>query len=381
MKVLLLPLFQFPTGHTKVAKTLQDNIQSQYPDAEIKIIDFLSYCSDNLEKLVSGIYLKGFLGAPFLYRALYYTIMYKQHPFKLQPDLQVLSYYFERKMQKFLDEENPDLIFCTHSFPSGIISSLKQKGRYLDITAVNVYTDFFINDIWGKRGIDFHFVPHPEAKEKLIKKHHIPDEQIFVTGIPVHSAYHLPVPFKKDNRIRHILVAGGNSGLVNCDFLEAMQKVPHIRFLILCGNNDELYSSLQALDSKQIEPIGYIDDPYEMNQLYNIADAILTKPGGVTISEALQKKLPILVHTSLPGQEEINLDYLLEKNLVTVINDKQIAEQLNNEEAILSLRKHIDAYLAKVTCPLDYAIFISIKSIGRKTPETVHSIRAIPTLK
>lgn len=50
-----------------------------------------------------------------------------------------------------------------------------------------------------------------------------------------------------------------------------------------------------------------------MNQLYNKADAILTKPGGVTISEALQKKLPILVHTSLPGQEEINLDYLLEK--------------------------------------------------------------------
>ncbi|MDA6131239.1 hypothetical protein OSK38_28225, partial [Escherichia coli] len=87
-----------------------------------------------------------------------------------------------------------------------------------------------------------------------------------------------------------------------------------------------------------IEPIGYIEDPFEMNQLYNKADAILTKPGGVTISEALQKKLPILVHTSLPGQEEINLDYLLEKNLVLVINDKHIAEQLNNEEAILSLR-------------------------------------------
>ncbi len=66
---------------------------------------------------------------------------------------------------------------------------------------------------------------------------------------------------------------------------------------------------------------------------------------------------------------------------MTVIYDRQITEQLKNEEAILSLRKHIDSYLEKITCPLDYAIFISIKSTGRRTPDTVHSLRAVPTIK
>jgi UDP-N-acetylglucosamine:LPS N-acetylglucosamine transferase len=380
MKVLLLPLFQFPTGHLKVADTIEEHVQKQYPDADIKVVDFLNYCSDKLEKLVSGIYLKGFLGAPFLYRALYYTIMYKQHPFKMQPDLQVLSYYFERKMQKFLEEEKPDLVFCTHSFPSGIISSLKQKGRYKNITAVNVYTDFFINDIWGKQGIDYHFVPHHEAKEELTRKHHLSGENIFVTGIPVSTTYQFPSPHKAE-QIRHVLVAGGNSGLVNSfDLIGAMQKLPHIQFGILCGNNEELFAELQKLDSEQIIPIGYIHDPDELNKLYDEADAIMTKPGGVTISEALQKRLPILIHTSLPGQEEINMDFLLEKKLAIVINNDQMIKQLKDEAAILALRKNIDAYLKEITCPLETAIHTAIKNTGRKSAEPVHSLKAIPTV-
>ncbi|GLB61018.1 MGDG synthase family glycosyltransferase [Cytobacillus sp. NCCP-133] len=380
MKVLVLPLFQFPTGHLKVAETIEEHVLEQYPDADIKIVDFLSYCSVKLEKLVSGIYLKGFLGAPFLYRALYYTIMYKQHPFKMQPDLQVLSYYFERKMQKFLETEKPDLIFCTHSFPSGIISSLKQKGGYQRFTAVNVYTDFFINDIWGKHGIDYHFVPHHEAMQKLISKHHLSGESIFVTGIPVSTTYQFPSPYETE-RIRHVLVAGGNSGLLDSfDLISAMQKLPHIQFRILCGNNEELFGELRKLHSEQIVPIGYIHDPDELNKLYDEADAIMTKPGGVTISEALQKRLPILIHTSLPGQEEINLDFLLEKRLVIVINNDQVIKQLKDEAAILALRTNIDAYLKEITCPLETAIHAAIKGTGRKNAEPVHSLKAIPTV-
>ncbi len=53
-----------------------------------------------------------------------------------------------------------------------------------------------------------------------------------------------------------------------------------------------------------------------MNVLYEQAHAIITKPGGVTLSEALCKRLPIFTHSALPGQEEINKQYLLAKNLI-----------------------------------------------------------------
>ncbi|GAC43319.1 UDP-N-acetylglucosamine:LPS N-acetylglucosamine transferase [Paenibacillus popilliae ATCC 14706] len=58
-----------------------------------------------------------------------------------------------------------------------------------------------------------------------------------------------------------------------------------------------------------------------MNDLYNQADAVLAKPGGVTVSECLYKKVPILVYHALPGQEEINLLHLLHQQLIVYVKD------------------------------------------------------------
>ena len=66
-----------------------------------------------------------------------------------------------------------------------------------------------------------------------------------------------------------------------------------------------------------------------MNELYSMADAIITKPGGVTISEALKKGLPIFIHSALPGQEEINLKLLKKLKLVHELNDKELTGKSN----------------------------------------------------
>ena len=72
-------------------------------------------------------------------------------------------------MEQLLAEEKPDLIVCTHGFPSYLLSQLKMKGK-CNVPIINVYTDFFINNVWGKEGIDLHFLPSKEVKEQLIKK-------------------------------------------------------------------------------------------------------------------------------------------------------------------------------------------------------------------
>ena len=59
-----------------------------------------------------------------------------------------------------------------------------------------------------------------------------------------------------------------------------------------------------------------------MNKLYDQVDAIITKPGGVTVSEALRKRLPIFVHSTLPGQEQINLHVLKSQKLVFELDQK-----------------------------------------------------------
>jgi len=89
-------------------------------------------------------------------------------------------------MEHLVKEENPDLIICTHGFPSYLLSQLKAKGK-CDVPIINVYTDFFINNLWGKEEIDFHFLPSEEVKKGLRAQSEIPLQNMMVTGIPVHE--------------------------------------------------------------------------------------------------------------------------------------------------------------------------------------------------
>ena len=108
-----------------------------------------------------------------------------------------------------------------------------------------------------------------------------------------------------------------------------------------------------------------------MNALYNESQAIITKPGGVTLSEALYKRLPIFIHSSLPGQEEINKEYLLSKKLIYELEqNKTITEQLNDffqdEEEQTLWHQRVDGYLSQIQNPawrkiIDIIIQISLR--------------------
>ncbi|PLT35476.1 hypothetical protein [Bacillus sp. V5-8f] len=351
MKILVLPLFQFPTGHLKVAETINEYIRNQYPAYDIQIVDFLSYSNVSLERMVSSIYFSWINKSPSIYRTLYKTIMYSENHRKFKVDFRLFSLYFEGKMMQLIEQAKPSLIICSHSFPSSIIGKLKQKGRLMDIPVVNIYTDFFINDVWAKKEIEYHLVPHRDAKRILINEHNIKEDCIFATGIPIKSSFTIPGK-KTKNKRKHILVAGGNNGLFNSgEFIEVMKECHFVTFTVLCGNNKELFDQLFNLNKSHIRPKGYIENPRELNAIYNEVDAILTKPGGVTISEALHKRLPIFIHNWLPGQEEINLKFLLQQGVVKCVAPDNFIDKLKtvilNEEEISAMKKQIDVYLEK----------------------------------
>ena len=245
------------------------------------------------------------------------------------------QHIFLKKLEQLLQDEKPDAIVCTHGFPSYLLSQLKMKGK-CNVPVINVYTDFFINNVWGREGIDVHFVPSQEVKETLIRKHQIPSERIIITGIPVHEEIS-KTAYKLINRNQpKILIAGGNSGLGGILKLSAeLKKSTHFDFLVLCGNNHKLYDEILSWNLDHIKPLPYLSSRSDMNKLYEEVDAIVTKPGGVTISEALRKRLPVFVHAFLPGQEEINLTYLKKQKLIF-----ELGHQESLEEQLIAILKN-----------------------------------------
>lgn len=244
--------------------------------------------------------------------------------------------FFLHKMEELLEMEMPDLIVCTHGFPSHLISQLKKTGK-CTVPAINVYTDYFINSVWGVDCIDLHLLPSQDVKNALIRAKGIDRNKLIVTGIPVHEEFSNCRKLPKESCRSKILVSGGNSGLGRIvRLLVGVRSESSFDFLVLCGKNRKLYDEIKSWNVSHIQPLPYISSKKAMNEQYERADAIITKPGGVTISEALHKKLPIFVYSALPGQEEVNLAYLNKKKLIFQLDqsqsiEAQIANALNNK--------------------------------------------------
>lgn len=327
-KILFFPLLRMQSGHHQVADAIMDMIKNRIDDIELKKIDLMSYTNKSLEKIISRSYLKWIRFAPATYNVVYKKHFYSQKQTK--NSYKIYQGIFIKKMEQLIDEEKPDAIVCTHGFPSYLLSQLKMQGK-CNVPVINVYTDFFINNVWAKEGIDFHFVPSLEVKQNLMEVYKIPSEKIIVTGIPTHEEI-LKTTHRNFTREKpQILVAGGNSGLGGILKLSSeMKNSKQFNFTVLCGNNQKLYDEILSWDLDHINPLPYISSRTEMNQIYDAVDAIITKPGGVTISEVLKKRLPIFVHAYLPGQEEINMTYLKKQQLVFELNQTvSLESQLN----------------------------------------------------
>lgn len=339
-----------PSGHHQVADAIVSYLQQEIPEIECKKIDLLSAWNPVVESVVTSTYLKWIHHLPRNYAWVYKQMAYTS---KSDRTYKYYEYLFMNKMKQIITQEQPDLMICTHGFPSYIISRLKVKGQ-CQIPVINVYTDFFVNDVWGKAGIDYHFVPHPKIKQELMRKLAIPAERVVVTGIPTHEHFDGARDPKRPDDKRRVLVAGGSAGLGNItSLLKNQGDKRELEYFVLCGKNQKLYQKIKQLPCANFHPLPYISSREEMNELYSQMDAIVTKPGGVTISEALKKGLPIFIHSALPGQEEINLEILKAFQLVHELDEKQSLEEqisgyFNNASLQIQFKRSLRLYLSEI---------------------------------
>ncbi|MFS0863259.1 MGDG synthase family glycosyltransferase [Fredinandcohnia sp. 179-A 10B2 NHS] len=336
-KVLFMPFLQLPSGHHQVADAIIDTLRDLDPSLTCEKIDILDYSYGRIEALVSKVYIKWIHLFPNIYSWLYKKSVMKD--IDKTKNYRLYELLFIGFVNRLLFETKPHLIVCSHALPSYMLNKLKEKNG-LRIPVINVYTDFFIHTFWGLQHIDYHFVAHQKMKTFLIQKG-VSEEKIFVTGIPVH-----PILRKSKKRKVHspetltCTIMGGSLGVGAIEeLINLLLTTNKITFYILCGKNERLLRKLEKLQHPRITPLPYISSRKEMNQLYEKTDLVITKPGGVTISECLTKQIPIFIYHALPGQEEINLQELLKMGLaVKLPNWKEIK---HFENLIFNEIKHV----------------------------------------
>ncbi|XJZ28935.1 hypothetical protein ACF5W4_09175 [Bacillota bacterium Lsc_1132] len=349
-KILILPFLQIPTGHHQVADTIRTYLNEIDDSLEIKKVDIFHYTSRLAEQITSYLYLKAIKMTPS-----FYSWLYRHNACRLNVADKRYFFYeriFLKSMKKLITYENPDIIICTHCLPSYLLNILKKNGG-LSIPVINAYTDYFINTVWGISHIDLHLVASDKMKN-FLELRHVSSEKIAVTGIPVHSEITRKIQ-KNERQFSpfNVLVSGGNLGVGQIEnIFDTTSFSGKIQYFVLCGKNRKLFYKIAQLQSSYIKPIPYITSRKEMNRLYEQMDAVLSKPGGITVSECLRKEIPLCLLHALPGQEERNQHYLLEENLAIEINplnmEKSLLLFLEDQEEKQKFKERLSLYTRKL---------------------------------
>jgi UDP-N-acetylglucosamine:LPS N-acetylglucosamine transferase len=312
MKICILT-GKFGMGHLSASMALKQQIEDSSLNAEVEVIDWLQYVSPRLAEKYYLFFTLLVNKGSGLYNTRYRFLENKKTDQKPE-----LSHYFLWCFSKFMEEKKPDLIISTVPICSQIVSRYKERYACA-IPLVTCVTDITGHSEWISKNTELYLVGSRTVREKFLMKG-VPAEKIHETGIPVRSEFISSVNEKgyENHCKKKLLIMGGGLGILpeNPQFYEKLSFLPNTDITLITGKNTKL---LQHLSGKypNIRVLGFVNNIYDyMKQ----ADAIITKPGGISTFEAIQAEVPILAIKPFLQQEIYNAQYIEEMQLGTVID-------------------------------------------------------------
>lgn len=313
-------------GHSHAANALKEYILSKEPYSEVKILDTIKEISPVLDKVIIGSYLKTIQYTPSIFGKLY----------NFTEDEDGLTSYISSKFNQLMSIEvhdkikkfNPDILIATHPFAADMIGYLKRK-NYISLPTIVILTDYASHSSWIHQGIDHYIVSNEDMKKEILFKG-VDNNSIHTLGIPINPSFFTKfdeyTTLKELNLYpekKTILIMGGSLGMGKISelFYKLSKSDLNAQLIVISGKNKNLYTELMELSKISILPSVIIGYTNEVNKLMQASDLLLTKPGGLTITESLASELPMGIFSPLPGQEIKNKEFLLRHNLAIDIDD------------------------------------------------------------
>jgi len=306
------------SGHMAAARALAAAMVELAPGATVREVDTLVFAS----RLYRDTYAKSYntmaARAPALWGVLYRSWASARVNRTTAPARLAMDRLNLRRLVRVLGEQHADAVVCTHFLPVEALSPQRGHGK-LRGPLFCVITDFTAHPFWAFPHVDRYFVASDVVAGELAAQG-VGRDRIEVTGIPVHPRFatHIGQAEARDRLGVHpgrpmVLVMGGGAGVGPladlADRLAAVRQSPQV--VVMCGMNARLRSRVGALPaalSGRVRPIGFTTD---VDVWLEACDVLVGKAGGLTCSEALVKRTPMVVFKPTPGQEDKNAEYLV----------------------------------------------------------------------
>jgi processive 1,2-diacylglycerol beta-glucosyltransferase len=303
-------------GHWRAATALAQAFAA-LPGTSTRIEDTLHYARELFRKSYAGLYLQIADHAPTVWSRFY---AYTDRPLSrssLVGGARALSTKLGvHRLCTLLADARPDAIICTHFLPLEVLGPLRQAELIPPLHCV--VTDYRAHHFWAHAGIDRYFVPTAQTADELVAAG-IPRTRVQVSGIPVDPAIHV---LRDRIAVRHELglPPDGALVLVNGGGL-APQRVRRIveallrrrmpgTLVVATGRNRALAAALGKLHATQHTRLQLLGPQPSLDPLIAASDLVIGKAGGLTVSEALGRGVPLIIPTPVPGQEQWNAAYV-----------------------------------------------------------------------
>lgn len=300
-------------GHRHAAEAIAEAIRAREASVEVAVLDFMRETHPFLHPLMRRSFINTLKYFPDMYRFAYQRT-------RAQSDAPLLDWFTsmgERRMLQYIAQTMPDVVVSAHPFAAQGMAYLRREG-WLAVPAITVITDHSDHRYWLAEGTSLYLVGSEMVRARLVA-HGVPETDVVVTGIPV-SLKFMQAPSSQEARRaleipperKVVLVMGGGLGMIDnaIQLLKALGALD-VEVLFITGRNVRLRKEAEKMTARKrlrARIYGYVE---EMERFMAAADVIITKPGGLTTTEALALGLPLVLYSPLPGQEEDNAAYLI----------------------------------------------------------------------
>lgn len=318
MKILILSC-NTGEGHNSSGKALRAALHNK--GIECDLMDTLAIKSEGLSKFVSNLYE---LSIKINLFGLVYRIAqwYSSLQLKIKSPIYLFSGLFAKRLARIISEGGYDGIICVHLFPAEGITRIRRKYGQ-SIPTIFVMTDYTCIPLLYETELDRYIIAHENLKNEFIENG-LPEEKLYAIGIPINenrfatkmpkdiAQYLVNILFKWENADgKWYLIMGGSMGFGNIiKLIDELKGRIHDsdRIICICGKNNKLRHDVLRRFSRDfnIKAVGYTD---QISSIMDACDILLTKPGGITSTEAIIKNIPLVHINPIKGLEEDNANF------------------------------------------------------------------------
>ena len=328
MTKLLILSVSAGNGHVRAAQALEATARA-LPDApDVTHIDAMQHVAAGFRKVYTDWYIRLVNRHPGLWSYLHQKTDSTPHDATSQRLRRALERVSAGALIRAMREARPQRIVCTHFLPAELLMREANRERINCPVWLQV-TDYDLHNMWLVPGMAGYFAATDEVAHRM-RARGLPGERIRVTGIPVMPGFAQTLD-REASRARLglaldkpvVLIASGGAGVGDLPtMVTGVLALPgDFRVIAVAGRNEAVRLALDALALRHPGRLLAIGFTNEMHTLMAAADLVVTKPGGLTVSECLALGRPMLLISPIPGQEEHNASFLLEQGAAWLAYD------------------------------------------------------------